>query len=47
MDNSGGLIVVDAAGEDQARALYENDPAVRDGIMVAEAHPWKLMMGIL
>ncbi len=47
IDDCGGLIVVDAAGADEARAIYEADPAVRDRVMVAEAHPWKLMAGAL
>lgn len=47
VDDLGGLIVVAAAGADEARAIYEADPAVRDRVMVAEAHPWKLMAGAL
>jgi uncharacterized protein YciI len=46
-DNSGGMVVVDAAGADEAQAILEGDPAVRDRVMVAEAHPWKLMAGAL
>jgi len=47
VDNCGGMIVVDAAGIAEAQALFEADPAVRDRVMVAEAHPWKLMAGTL
>ena len=46
-DDCGGLIVVDAADAADAQALLEADPAVRDGVMAAEAHPWKLMAGSL
>ena len=47
LDDRGGLIVVGAAGIAEAQALFEADPAVRDRVMVAEAHPWKLMAGTL
>lgn len=46
-DDSGGLIVVDAANVADAQALLEADPAVRDRVMTAEAHPWKLLAGSL
>ncbi|MEP6722342.1 MAG: YciI family protein [Variovorax sp.] len=46
-DDCGGLIVVDAASGEEAQAIFEADPAVRDRIMVAQAHPWKLMAGAL
>jgi len=47
LDDAGGLIVVKAEGVAQAEALMRADPAVQDGVMVAEAHPWKLMAGSL
>jgi len=45
LDDSGGLIVVDVASPQDASKLAQNDPAVLEQIMVAEAHPWKLMAG--
>ena len=33
--------------ESSAQALLEVDPAVRDRVMAAEAHPWKLLAGSL
>jgi uncharacterized protein YciI len=44
-DDSGGLVIVDVTDAQQAHDIVRNDPAVRDGVMVAEAHPWKLMAG--
>lgn len=46
-DDCGGLLVVDAADLGEAQSLFEADPAVRDRIMVAQAHPWKLLAGSL
>lgn len=45
IDDTGGLIVVDARNLPEANAILEKDPAVRDCLMIAEAHPWKLMAG--
>jgi uncharacterized protein YciI len=47
LDDAGGLIVVRAEDADEARTLLQADPAVQEGVMVAEAHPWKLMAGTL
>lgn len=47
LDDTGGLIVVQADDVAQAEALMRADPAVQDGVMVAETHPWKLMAGSL
>lgn len=46
-DDRGGLVVVRAEGIDEAQAILQADPAVRDRVMVAEAHPWKLLAGAL
>ncbi|MDM0033274.1 YciI family protein [Variovorax sp. J22P271] len=46
-DDCGGMVVIDAEGADEARAIMEADPAVRDRVMEAEAHPWKLLAGAL
>ena len=47
LDDAGGLIVVHAESMAEAEALMRADPAVQDGVMVAETHPWKLMAGSL
>jgi uncharacterized protein YciI len=47
LDDAGGLIVVRTEDADEARTLLQADPAVQEGVMVAEAHPWKLMAGTL
>lgn len=47
LDDTGGLIVVQAEDAAQAEALMRADPAIRDGVMVAETHPWKLLAGSL
>lgn len=44
-DDCGGLIMVDAAGNEEVRAIYEADPAVRDRVLIAEAYPWKFLVG--
>lgn len=44
-DDMGGLIVVAAGSSHEANAIFSNDPAVQDGVMIAEAHPWKMMAG--
>ena len=44
-DDLGGLIVVRAQTQEDADAIWANDPAVQAGVMVAEAHPWMLMAG--
>lgn len=46
-DDSGGMVVIDADGAAEAQAIMEGDPAVRDRVMAAEAHPWKLLAGVL
>ncbi len=46
-DDTGGLIVVDAASAQEARSMADADPAVAAGVMVAAAHPWLLMAGAL
>ncbi len=43
LDDTGGAAVVLCEDEDEARAIMENDPAVVDGIFVAEGHPWYMV----
>lgn len=42
-----GLVVYRVATVDEARALAANDPAVKAGRLVLEAHPWMTFKGIL
>src|SRR5207253_7306377 len=39
-DNAGGAVVLEVAGEHQAKATVAADPAVKSGIFVYEMHPW-------
>jgi uncharacterized protein YciI len=39
-DNSGGLVVLDVADQNQAQQILESDPAVKAGIFIAKLHPW-------
>jgi uncharacterized protein YciI len=40
-DGPFGLVVLDAADEDEARRLMESDPSVREGVQTAELYPFK------
>jgi uncharacterized protein YciI len=44
-DDLGGLIVVRVETQQDADAIWNDDPAVLAGVMTAEAHPWMLMAG--
>lgn len=39
-----GIVVFEAASEAEAVAFMEADPTVRDGVMVAELHPYSLAL---
>lgn len=39
-DNAGGAVVLEVANEGEAKAIIENDPAVKAGYFVHELHPW-------
>lgn len=41
LDDSGGVIAIDAASMADAMAVRDADPAVRDGVMLADVRPWK------
>jgi uncharacterized protein YciI len=41
-DNAGGAVVLEVAGEAEAKAIVMEDPAVKSGIFVYEMHPWEL-----
>lgn len=40
IDDSGGMAVIEVAGEAEAQRAVADDPAVRDGIFSATIHPW-------
>jgi uncharacterized protein YciI len=42
-DNAGGAVVLDVAGESDAKAIVLQDPAVKTGVFVYELHPWRLV----
>jgi uncharacterized protein YciI len=41
-DNAGGAVLLEVSGEEEAKAIVANDPAVKSGIFLYEMHPWKL-----
>jgi uncharacterized protein len=42
-DNSGGAVVLEVADEAEAKAIVDNDPAVKAGFFVHQLHPWGLV----
>jgi uncharacterized protein YciI len=44
LDGAFGVVVFKAKDEEDARAFVAADPAVRDGIMRAELHPFRLSL---
>jgi uncharacterized protein YciI len=43
LDNSGGMAVVSVSSEEDLREILASEPATREGIFVAETHPWYLL----
>ena len=39
-----GIVIIEAGGEDEARSVMENDPAVKHGLFVAELHPLRFSL---
>jgi uncharacterized protein len=39
-----GIVVFEAADEDEARAFMAADPSVRAGVMLAELHPFRVSL---
>jgi hypothetical protein len=44
LDNSGGLIVVNAASQAEAEAIKNADPAIQQAICIGHVHPWLPMI---
>jgi len=42
-----GILVFKTATLEEAKALAENDPAVKAGRLVVEIHPWMVQKGVL
>jgi len=43
-DKTFGLVIFEAASHSDARAFMETDPTVKDGVMVAELHPYQVAL---
>ena len=43
-DGPFGLVVLDAADEDEARRLMAEDPSVRAGVQTAELYPFNIFL---
>jgi uncharacterized protein len=43
LDDTGGAVVLEAAGEAEANAIVAADPAVTARVFVAEIHPWRMV----
>jgi uncharacterized protein YciI len=39
-----GVAIFEAEGEDAARAIMEDDPAVKNGVMMATLYPYKVAL---
>lgn len=42
LDDTGGAVILEVKDEAEAKSLVEQDPAVTQGLMVPEMHPWKM-----
>ncbi|UII34353.1 YciI family protein [Fulvivirga ulvae] len=42
--NNFGIVVFKAKNQEEAAALMSNDPAVKNGLMKAEVHPFKVVL---
>src|SRR6266478_2353310 len=42
-DDAGGAVVLEVAGDDEARTIVAEDPAVKSGVFTHEIHPWALV----
>src|SRR2546423_13526694 len=41
-DNAGGAVVLEVAGESEAKAIVAANPGVKAGVCFSEMHPWEL-----
>ena len=42
-DDAGGALVLEVAGEKEAKAIVAEDPAVKSGVFLHEIHPWTIV----
>jgi uncharacterized protein YciI len=42
-DDTGGAVVFETSGEDEAKNIVKRDPAVINGVFLYELHPWRLV----
>ncbi|WP_139492861.1 YciI family protein [Brevibacillus dissolubilis] len=45
LDGSYGIVVFRAESLEEATEIFEKDPAVQAGIVYAELHPYRMMLG--
>lgn len=44
LDGTCGIVIFSAESEEVARQIMENDPSVREGIMNADLHPYRVSL---
>lgn len=44
LDGACGIVIISSESEEAARVIMENDPSVREGIMRAELHPYRVSL---
>jgi uncharacterized protein YciI len=44
-EKGGGMMIFKAASLEEARAVVEADPLVRQGVVIYELHEWKVVVG--
>ncbi len=44
LDNTFGVVIFFASSEDEAKNIMNNDPAIREEIMTAELHPFRVSL---
>jgi uncharacterized protein YciI len=44
-DDTGGLVAIEADSRAAAAQIAAGDPAVKDGVMQADVHPWLIVGG--
>ena len=42
-DDSGGAALLEVDSEEEARKIASQDPAVTEGVLVYQLHPWQLI----
>ncbi|HEU4965793.1 MAG TPA: YciI family protein [Bacilli bacterium] len=44
LDAEFGLVVFVAESEEEAREVMNNDPAIKEGVMIADLHPFRVSL---